>query len=505
MSVLYLKVFYIIFALKIFARMVVRMLNNSKTIIKEKMLQYENETRELVKAVLKDYRKCLKDKWSEKKKKIVENIRLCFDYLIIPENILKKIVIKDQMEYKEIQQEIVYELELSINNDIEETRKWHKENIENLNRKIEDLEKLTNEGYDKIHVEECSDVLFVDKDYIDEIIAQLKSSVKKVINESILPIDLDDKQKGDIFLNLNSLVEKKIMSKDCLSEYKKIVEKQQEILKKIKEIYDDLVNLRYIIKTQIPNEILFALGFIEDRDILKKAKVLNNILSRRTQLYIDMIQELPDNIKEEFKKYRNKGLYMQIGSLIKYYEVSYKKSLSLNNSRCFRNHIDNLKIIYQETKLIEIEMLPKDYTNIDIFMDLLQMKDKELAELLNISTSEFSRIKNSKDKKVNALLAEKLSILFKVIAQYLNNKITIPSQNIVEGNKKAVLFWDYGHKNQIFEQYKEYYNRKAKELDLLKVNREYMFLIQHLNFLEANREKLKKEDFEAIQRLLRFK
>ena len=66
------------------------MLNNSKTIIKEKMLQYENETRELVKAVLKDYRKCLKDKWAEKKKKIVENIRLCFDYLIIPENILKK-------------------------------------------------------------------------------------------------------------------------------------------------------------------------------------------------------------------------------------------------------------------------------------------------------------------------------------------------------------------------------------------------------------------------------
>ncbi len=305
--------------------------------------------------------------------------------------------------------------------------------------------------------------------------------------------------------HLNSLVEKKIMSKDCLSEYKKIVEKQQEILKKIKETYDNLVDLRYIIKTQIPNEILFALGFIEDRDILKKAKILNNILSRRTQLYIDMIQEVPDNIKEEFKKYHNKGLYMQIGSLIKYYEVSNKKSLSLNDSRCFRNHIDNLKIIYQDTKLTEIEMLPKDYTNIDIFMDLLQIKDKELAELLNISTSEFSRIKNSKDNKINALLAEKLSILFKVLAQYFNNKITIPSQNIVEGNKKVVLYFDFGHKNQIFEQYEEYYNRKAKELDLLKVNSEYTFLIDHLNLLEKNREKLKKEDFEAIQRLLRFK
>lgn len=218
-----------------------------------------------------------------------------------------------------------------------------------------------------------------------------------------------------------------------------------------------------------------------------------------------MIQEVPDNIKEEFKKYHNKGLYMQIGSLIKYYEVSNKKSLSLNDSRCFRNHIDNLKIIYQDTKLTEIEMLPKDYTNIDIFMDLLQIKDKELAELLNISTSEFSRIKNSKDNKINALLAEKLSILFKVLAQYFNNKITIPSQNIVEGNKKVVLYFDFGHKNQIFEQYEEYYNRKAKELDLLKVNSEYTFLIDHLNLLEKNREKLKKEDFEAIQRLLRFK
>lgn len=507
MSILYFKVFYIIFALEIFARMVVRMLNDLKTIIKTEIIKYENETKVLIKDILKDYRKCLKDKekWSEKKKKIVENIRLCFDYLIIPENILKKIVIKDRIGYKEIQQEIAYELELLIDNDIEETRKWHKENIENLNRKIEDLEKLTNKEYGKIHVEKGSDVLFVDKDCIDEIIAQLKNSVKKVINESILPIDLDDKQKNNIFFNLNSLVEKKIMSKDCLSEYKKIVEKQQEILKKIKETYDNLVDLRYIIKTQIPNEILFALGFIEDRDILKKAKILNNILSRRTQLYIDMIQKVPDNIKEEFKKYHNKGLYMQIGSLIKYYEVSNKKSLSLNDSRCFRNHIDNLKIIYQDTKLTEIEMLPKDYTNIDIFMDLLQIKDKELAELLNISTSEFSRIKNSKDNKINALLAEKLSILFKVLAQYFNNKITIPSQNIVEGNKKVVLYFDFGHKNQIFEQYEEYYNRKAKELDLLKVNSEYTFLIDHLNLLEKNREKLKKEDFEAIQRLLRFK
>ena len=304
MSILYFKVFYIIFALEIFARMVVRMLNDLKTIIKTEIIKYENETKVLIKDILKDYRKCLKDKekWSEKKKKIVENIRLCFDYLIIPENILKKIVIKDRIGYKEIQQEIAYELELLIDNDIEETRKWHKENIENLNRKIEDLEKLTNKEYGKIHVEKGSDVLFVDKDCIDEIIAQLKNSVKKVINESILPIDLDDKQKNNIFFNLNSLVEKKIMSKDCLSEYKKIVEKQQEILKKIKETYDNLVDLRYIIKTQIPNEILFALGFIEDRDILKKAKILNNILSRRTQLYIDMIQEVPDNIKEEFKK-----------------------------------------------------------------------------------------------------------------------------------------------------------------------------------------------------------
>lgn len=97
MSILYFKVFYIIFALEIFARMVVRMLNDLKTIIKTEIIKYENETKVLIKDILKDYRKCLKDKekWSEKKKKIVENIRLCFDYLIIPENILKKIVIKD--------------------------------------------------------------------------------------------------------------------------------------------------------------------------------------------------------------------------------------------------------------------------------------------------------------------------------------------------------------------------------------------------------------------------
>lgn len=79
------------------------------------------------------------------------------------------------------------------------------------------------------------------------------------------------------------------MSEACWSEYKKIIEEQQKILEKIKLVYDDLVKLRYIIKTEIPNETIFALGFIEDRDILNGAKILSNILSRRTQLYIDMI------------------------------------------------------------------------------------------------------------------------------------------------------------------------------------------------------------------------
>ena len=43
MSVLYLKVFYIIFALEIFARMVVRLLKDSKTMIKTEIIKYENE------------------------------------------------------------------------------------------------------------------------------------------------------------------------------------------------------------------------------------------------------------------------------------------------------------------------------------------------------------------------------------------------------------------------------------------------------------------------------
>lgn len=73
MSILYFKVFYIIFALEIFARMVVRMLNDLKTIIKTEIIKYENETKVLIKDILKDYRKCLKDKekWSEKRKKLL--------------------------------------------------------------------------------------------------------------------------------------------------------------------------------------------------------------------------------------------------------------------------------------------------------------------------------------------------------------------------------------------------------------------------------------------------
>ena len=54
MSILYFKVFYIIFALEIFARMVVRMLNDLKTIIKTEIIKYENETKVLIKDILKD-------------------------------------------------------------------------------------------------------------------------------------------------------------------------------------------------------------------------------------------------------------------------------------------------------------------------------------------------------------------------------------------------------------------------------------------------------------------
>lgn len=80
------------------------MLKNSKTIIKEKIIQYDDETKKLIKAILKDYHKLLndKEKWEEKKKNIVANIRACFDYLIIPENILKKITVKDRISYKKI-------------------------------------------------------------------------------------------------------------------------------------------------------------------------------------------------------------------------------------------------------------------------------------------------------------------------------------------------------------------------------------------------------------------
>lgn len=317
------------------------------------------------------------------------------------------------------------------------------------------------------------------------------------------------------------LLKQGLMDKDKLEFYKDKLEAKNDILEDIKKIYDKLIETKYVL-ADINTEIVFALGFIMDKSILDDTKYLRKLLKYRTRLYWDMLAELPEDLQREFKIDRTKiqditsleedaklnldidvdmFLYKNLYKLIRLYRNHSDDGLYLNQSTYFKTYLLRMQRIARETYILFPDILPKDYSNMELFLDLMEIKDIDLANLFGMSKSEFSKFKNQ--GKLNGIWANKLRIFFETISEYLDNKTTISSLGSTK--KTAIMFFDEWNVNSILEQFSSRYEEERHLQRSTVIKKNYFYLIQHLNLLEHNLVNLNKEDFEAIERLLRLK
>lgn len=116
-------------------------MQKSQTLIQLTIKEYQNNLKEMLKSIFIVYRNRDNDgqQWQLKKNEIANNIRVCFDYLIIPPKVLKAILKElhcTEVQYNRIQKELVSELEGVKQLDFEKARDRNKRNVKDINNRL---------------------------------------------------------------------------------------------------------------------------------------------------------------------------------------------------------------------------------------------------------------------------------------------------------------------------------------------------------------------------------
>lgn len=489
------------------------LITNIKTLYEENL---SNILRDIYSAY--DIRESNDKIWQQKKDEITGNIRLCFDCLIIPKDVLTcilKTLKKTAFSFLEIQRELLQTLEGDMQSDFEIIRNNHHDivtefNANNILRKC---------NISSINTEQIKDFLFIPQDIIDNIIRELTSAKNSVLKQYPML------KYEDYRTVLKSIHDNGVLSKEKYDELTFILQEKNDMLQHIESAYNNIVKMKYILSPPMNNETLFALGFITDSSIFEGSNILRKILYFRTQLYKDILSELPNSLKEIFKIDFTKDtvfainkidtneksliinkpelyLYQRLSLLVAIHQnIDIVNTLNLKRSSAFNRYCLQMQEIIKETYLLFPDILPKDYSNLEIFMDILNLRDKEIAEIFNMDTAEFSR-KKKNPQIIEGLWVEKLSIFYKFHQDYMLEKTTIPAFG---SSTKIMPIEIKQNKWILLDEFKNFYTKKLQELQDDTVKEKYTYLIKHINLLEKNVKKLNEEDFAAIDHLLRFK
>jgi len=454
--------------------------------------------------------------WQKKKNAIATDISNCFNHLIIPDDILKKISFqpKRYKQFQNIQIEILEELEQTLSDELEKARIEQTECAKKLDNDIALLMQNLNQTASFKYTNQENDTLFISNLYLDERLNYLKE-----ILTNVLPTNFSLRQYKQ---SIDELIKQGILTNSELQKANTDLNNRKTLLEQIYAIYDRIINLKYILSFDINPEIIFALGFIDSK-LFSKAETLHRIVLHHTQLFKDMIIELPSSLNQYFslkdlyskdtilkdnKQILNTDIfiYQRISDLDKLYFVQEQKDgLYLYNSDAFRKYWQMLRLVYKQTRLIFPDIIPKKYTKTDIYINLMGISNGDVAKIFNMSEATFSRKKNNAQKVTPhwALLLEnfldfhsnclKGITTIPLLGYDTNYGYLIPIVSIYKNNAFATL-----------QAVKIYIMKQEKNLKEQSIKNNYSYLLKHLNILITNIEYLKEDDFNALEHFLRM-
>ena len=229
--------------------------------------------------------------WQKKKNAIATDISNCFNHLIIPDDILKKISFqpKRYKQFQNIQIEILEELEQTLSDELEKARIEQTECAKKLDNDIALLMQNLNQTASFKYTNQENDTLFISNLYLDERLNYLKE-----ILTNVLPTNFSLRQYKQ---SIDELIKQGILTNSELQKANTDLNNRKTLLEQIYAIYDRIINLKYILSFDINPEIIFALGFIDSK-LFSKAETLHRIVLHHTQLFKDMIIELPSSLNQ---------------------------------------------------------------------------------------------------------------------------------------------------------------------------------------------------------------
>ena len=453
--------------------------------------------------------------WIYQKKSIIENTRLLINHLIISEKTLNQLFDKSydkKFEIRQVQKELLKELDEYLEPNSKGFIDKHKNLIDEVNTNLLKIYTSRGKDFNQIKIKG----LFLDKNDFNEIIENLKLFKDEIIGENSF-LSMPKKERYDCFcvLKKNNLI-----NKETFESYNKILNKKIAEIDLINRTYILLVRLRYILFDGLNEEIIFSLGFIEDRSLFDESNFSRKLVDYRTDLYKAILSEIPERLKDIFvisndfitsnDSIQNIYLYLKLNLLIKIHQemvTDINLNLNLKMSQDLQNYYDKIFAISTESYVFNPDIIPRDYSNLEIFSNLLELKEKDIAKILGITPTKFSRQKNQK-RNIDILWADKMFIFYSELEDYLTNKITIPKIGGVI--KRNVVNIDLNHSKVILAQFEQQHKKKFNKLQEMKNNITWdsysdKHLFKLIEALSTYRTKLKKEDVEAIQQLLKIK
>lgn len=526
------------------------------TLLEDYRKQYEDNISNLIKSLFP-----LDNLMTSKISKLAENTRLCFDLLSISQNTIAKII-PDKVQQENLNK-LQEKLIIALNNQLDDE---FNNTIIHFNHLAKDVQVKLNNLASSLYINNIPQVVLNEDGTITEENFSAISNFLQTIFNNILTNDIPINSID--YINkyeklFSGLLEKKLLSKDAYSEIQLIIKEQKNIIETIYDIYDSMVYLKYNLSLQINPEIVFALNYIENIHLFEKVPRLKRIIEQHNQFLNDIVEELPNNLKSNFiidfendAKYslnqyndrllsitnktnspkinyaQNLYLYKQLSLLISIYNsLPEKTGLYLKNSTAVKSYLNILLWVSDNTYLIFPDILPKDYTNLNLFLKLSNYNNKEIADIFGLENYTFSRQKNNKSNIASWFTI--MNCFFKVHTDFLLGRTTIPNfgkeKNFYRTNNPKtfsnrsdylpenstnsdeliitekyilpVISLSIQNKNAILGTLKEYYaQHKEQYTEKDAINNDYTYLLKHIIFLQNNASNLSPELLETISK-----
>ena len=469
---------------------------------------------------------------NKKHKDVASNIRLCFDYLIIPANVLTNVLAKlNKKKGKDVYKRETYEqMQIDIMQSVQELFIDRFNGTDTLNEGgkgicaiLENLKRNMNILNEKAH---CHITLALDFDELKDNIILPDDKEKEV--DTIIK-KLKDMFKEHIMTNVEAenaldwLAEKKLITEDSvpddiLERIQQIADKNESIREAIIDVYDKLIQIKYALYPYwaLNLEYVYGLYFVK-KGLFKNAPILMKLVDKHISLHKNMMNKLPRELQPtEFidEKYiacesdRDLVTCRYLPFIIKeygYFTENEKKKLSFYKSNTFKNYCQTMLRICQKTELLFLDIRPKEYTNLNRFLKLVGWTEAELAKIFGMTPSTFSKAKKKSTKGITDEFAAKLSYLFNLSEDFIMNKTTIPMDGI---NITPIAITAGEH--SILAQFKQYYTNLNQNMSEQKIDDRYMYLIRFIDLLERRIRKKRslkevRKELIAIARLLSYK